>query len=77
MGEARSILARHRAPETPVIMARDVGGAGERIVVTDLESLDPAQVDMRTILLIGNSQTRRYAGPQGKPVVYTPRRYGV
>jgi len=77
LGEARSILARHRAPETPVIMARDVGGPIERIIVTDLKGLDPTLVDMRTILLIGNSQTRRFAGAGGKPVVYTPRRYGV
>jgi precorrin-2 C20-methyltransferase/precorrin-3B C17-methyltransferase len=77
LGEARSILARHRRPDTPVIIARDVGGAGERIIVTDLAGLDPALVDMRTILLIGNSQTRRFEGAGGKPVVYTPRRYGV
>ena len=77
LGEARSILTRHRAPETPVIMARDVGGPTERIIVTDLAGLDPALVDMRTILLIGNSQTRRFEGAGGKPVVYTPRRYGI
>ncbi|GGF06084.1 precorrin-3B C(17)-methyltransferase [Aliidongia dinghuensis] len=77
LGEARSVLLRHRAPETPVIVARDVGGAGERITVTDLKGLDPAEVDMRTILLIGNSQTRRLAGVEGRPLVYTPRRYGV
>jgi len=77
LGEARSILARHRAPGTPVIMARDVGGPGERIIVTDLAGLDPAQVDMRTILLVGNSQTRRFDGAGGRPIVYTPRRYGA
>jgi precorrin-2 C20-methyltransferase/precorrin-3B C17-methyltransferase len=77
LGEARAVLARHRAATTPVILARDVGGPGERILATDLVGLDPALVDMRTVVLIGNSQTRRFPGAGGRPIVYTPRRYGM
>ena len=30
----RDLLLEHRAPATPVVIGRDVGGAGERITVT-------------------------------------------
>jgi len=32
-------------------------------------------VDMRTLLLVGSSQTRVVAGANGTPRVYTPRSY--
>ena len=41
------MLLEHRAPDTPVVVGRDVGGAGERVTVTTLAELDPEQVDMR------------------------------
>ncbi|MGX2995794.1 precorrin-3B C(17)-methyltransferase [Streptomyces sp. JNUCC 64] len=59
VGKARELLLEHRAPDTPVVMARDVGGDGERIRIVSLADLDPAQVDMRTLLIVGSSQTRR------------------
>ncbi|MBJ7330958.1 MAG: precorrin-3B C(17)-methyltransferase [Solirubrobacteraceae bacterium] len=68
---AREVLLRHRAPETPVVLARDVGGDGENVEVTTLGDLPLEQVDMRTLLVIGSSQTRVLDGGQ----VYTPRTY--
>src|ERR1700740_329489 len=42
---ARDILLTHRAPETPVALARNLGRPGERVVVTDLAALAGEEVD--------------------------------
>jgi precorrin-2 C20-methyltransferase/precorrin-3B C17-methyltransferase len=76
LGEARTIIAKYRSPETPVILARSVGRPGERVTITDLAHFDPAQADMQTIVLIGASTTRRFALSDGRELVYTPRSYG-
>jgi precorrin-2 C20-methyltransferase / precorrin-3B C17-methyltransferase len=68
---ARDLLLEHRSPETPVVIGRDVGGPEESVTVTTLGKLDPEDVDMRCLLIIGSSTTR--VTDQG--VVYTPRRY--
>jgi precorrin-2 C20-methyltransferase/precorrin-3B C17-methyltransferase len=72
---ARDLLLEHRAPETPVVVGRDVGGAGESVTVTTLAELDPAAVDMRCLLLVGSSTTRVADRGDGRRVVFTPRRY--
>ncbi|MFH8655717.1 precorrin-2 C(20)-methyltransferase [Streptomyces afghaniensis] len=75
VGKARELLLEHRAPDTPVVVARDVGGTGERVRIVRLADLDPAEVDMRTILLVGSSQTRAVRREDGEEIVWTPRRY--
>ncbi|MGH2917853.1 MAG: precorrin-3B C(17)-methyltransferase [Solirubrobacteraceae bacterium] len=75
LDRAREVLRRHRDGETPVVVARDVGGPAEDVAVTDLDRLAAARVDMRTLLIVGSSQTRVLAGPGGSPLVYTPRSY--
>ncbi|MGV9313215.1 precorrin-2 C(20)-methyltransferase [Streptomyces sp. NPDC003691] len=75
VGKARDLLLEHRAPDTPVVVARDVGGSGERVRIVRLAELDPAEVDMRTILLVGSSQTRTVRRGDGEEIVWTPRRY--
>jgi precorrin-2 C20-methyltransferase / precorrin-3B C17-methyltransferase len=72
---ARDLLLEHRSPDTPVVLGRDVGGAGERVTVVRLADLDPADVDMRTLLLVGSSQTRIAERGDGERVVFTPRHY--
>lgn len=74
VGATRDLLLEHRAPATPVVIGRDVGGPAESITVTTLAELDPEQVDMRCLLLIGSSQTQTVPRPAG-PLVFTPRRY--
>jgi precorrin-2 C20-methyltransferase/precorrin-3B C17-methyltransferase len=74
VGAARDVLLEHRAPDTPVVLGRDVGGAGERITVTTLAELDPEQVDMRTLLIVGSSTTR-VVTRGATTVVFTPRHY--
>ncbi|MGC7229099.1 ATP-binding protein, partial [Mycobacteroides abscessus subsp. abscessus] len=70
----RDVLLEHRDPATPVVLGRDVGGAGESVRVTTLGELDPTVVDMRTLLIIGSSQTQWQDTDSG-PQVFTPRRY--
>ncbi|MFF4418571.1 precorrin-2 C(20)-methyltransferase [Streptosporangium sp. NPDC001559] len=72
---ARDLLLEHRSPDTPVVVGRDVGGAGESLTVTTLGDLDPATVDMRCLLLVGSSTTRVAERKDGGRVVFTPRRY--
>ncbi|MFI5611741.1 precorrin-2 C(20)-methyltransferase [Amycolatopsis sp. NPDC051903] len=75
LATAREVLLRHRAPATPVVVARDVGGPEERITVTTLGELDPSTVDMRCLLIVGSSKTVVQQGPDGASVVWTPRSY--
>lgn len=72
---AKDLLLARRSPETPVVLGRDVGGSGERVRVVRLADLDPADVDMRTLLLVGSSTTQVVERGSGDPVVFTPRRY--
>ncbi|RVX46756.1 precorrin-2 C20-methyltransferase/precorrin-3B C17-methyltransferase [Nonomuraea polychroma] len=68
---ARDLLLEHRDAATPVVIGRNVGGDHESVTVTTLGELDPAQVDMRCLLIVGSSTTR----VTDRGVVYTPRRY--
>ncbi|MEV6228404.1 precorrin-2 C(20)-methyltransferase [Saccharopolyspora shandongensis] len=72
---ARDAVLEHRSPDTPVVIGRDVGGPAESIKVVRLADLDPSDVDMRCLLLIGSSTTRLVGGADGRDVVFTPRRY--
>ncbi len=71
---ARNLLLEHRPAETPVVIGRDVGGSEENLKIVTLEELDPSDVDMRCLLLVGSSQTRLVERDEGS-VVFTPRRY--
>ncbi|MHB1837407.1 MAG: precorrin-3B C(17)-methyltransferase [Solirubrobacteraceae bacterium] len=75
LAQAISVLRRHRADATPVVVARAVGSPEESVAVTTLAEFDPEIVDMRTLLIIGASTTRMIPDGDGPPRVYTPRRY--
>jgi cobalt-precorrin 5A hydrolase/precorrin-3B C17-methyltransferase len=68
---AFEILLAYRPQTTPVAIARNVSRPDEQITLTTLAEMEPAQVDMFTLVLVGNSQT--YA--MGERLV-TPRGYG-
>ncbi|MGM1061883.1 precorrin-2 C(20)-methyltransferase [Saccharothrix sp. Mg75] len=68
---ARDLLLRHRSPDTPVVVGRDVGGPEEDVRVLRLADLDPSTVDMRCLLLVGSTQTTL----THRGTVFTPRRY--
>ncbi|GAB4050012.1 precorrin-3B C(17)-methyltransferase [Catellatospora paridis] len=67
---ALAILGAHRPPGTPIGLVRDASRAGERIALTTLEAVDPADVDMNTVVIVGASTTRTVAGR-----MVTPRGY--
>jgi precorrin-2 C20-methyltransferase/precorrin-3B C17-methyltransferase len=70
----RDLVAEHRKPDTPVVVGRDVGGPTESVHVTTLAELDPAEVDMRTLLIVGASTSCAVDTSDGTRV-FTPRRY--
>lgn len=74
LAEARELLLRHRAAETPVVVARDVGGPEESVRVCTLGTFDPSTVDMRCLVIVGSSKTR-VIERDGTSTVWTPRRY--
>ncbi|MFV2107611.1 precorrin-2 C(20)-methyltransferase [Micromonospora sp. LOL_015] len=75
LARARDLLLEHRSAQTPVVVGRDIGGPGERVDVVALADLDPATVDMRTLLIIGSSATQVNHNRDAAPVVFTPRHY--
>jgi precorrin-2 C20-methyltransferase/precorrin-3B C17-methyltransferase len=75
LDRARHILLTHRDPDTPVVVGRDVGGAGESIRVTTLGGLDTGSVDMRCLVIVGSSFTRVVTRGDGLLAVFTPRHY--
>lgn len=56
----------------PVIFARAVSTPEEDIRVVPLTKATPEMADMRTMVIVGSSQTRIITR-QGPPIVYTPR----
>ncbi|MGV0837917.1 precorrin-2 C(20)-methyltransferase [Mycolicibacterium thermoresistibile] len=75
VGAMRDLLLAHRDPGTPVVIGRDVSGPQESVRVVRLADLDPAEVDMRCLLIVGSSQTQWYTDSGDR--VFTPRRYPV
>jgi cobalt-precorrin 5A hydrolase/precorrin-3B C17-methyltransferase len=73
LAEAAQILLAHRPPETPAVIARNLGRAGETHQILRLDELSGAAADMLSLILIGSSQTRFLAGDP--PRIYTPRGY--
>jgi cobalt-precorrin 5A hydrolase / precorrin-3B C17-methyltransferase len=68
--KALGILAVHRPPDTPVGVVRNASRDGERVVRTTLADLDPDDVDMLSVVVVGSSTTRVVAGR-----MVTPRGY--
>jgi precorrin-3B C17-methyltransferase len=69
---ARSILLRHRAPQTPVGVVTDASRASERIIISTLATMPVDEVGMLSIVIVGNSQTFIHDGR-----MVTPRGYGL
>jgi precorrin-2 C20-methyltransferase/precorrin-3B C17-methyltransferase len=72
---AVEIMATHRAPDTPVVVGRDVGRPGEHVTITSLAEFASVAIDMRTVIIVGSSTTRVLAGRSQAVSVYTPRNY--
>lgn len=70
--QAADILLRYRSPETPVGIVRNAGRKDESSQITTLEHLKDAEIDMFSVVIIGNSQT--YVSNKR---MITPRGYSV
>ena len=67
--QAQKVLLEHLPAETVVVVGRDVGRAEESLEVTTLAGLDASAVDMKCLVIVGSSGTRRSASG----VVWTSR----
>ncbi|MDQ4002612.1 MAG: precorrin-3B C(17)-methyltransferase [Actinomycetota bacterium] len=70
LGNVCEILLEHRPPDTPVGVVKDAYRPTQSVTLTDLASLRPEEVDMLTVVIVGNSQTKLVAGR-----MVTPRGY--
>lgn len=64
------IFSQHRSPDTPVGYVRQAGRPEQEVTLTTLAEFDPEQVDMFTVVLIGNTQSYTWEGH-----FITPRGY--
>ena len=76
LGRALDLLREERTDSVPVVFASAVGDVREAIDTVTLREAVASRADMRTLVLIGSSQTRLIARATGKPFVYTPRSAG-
>lgn len=72
-GQALQILQEVVEAERLILLARAVSTPEEQLRATTLATIDPTWVDMRTLVIIGSSQTRMLMRPDADPWVYTPR----
>ena len=70
--QAADILMKYRSPGTPVGIVRHAGRRGEQSQITTLAELKDAEIDMFSVVLIGNSQTYVSNGR-----MITPRGYNL
>ncbi|MFF2187039.1 precorrin-3B C(17)-methyltransferase [Streptomyces sp. NPDC058155] len=68
--KALALLAEHRTATTPVGVVRNASRPDGTSRLTTLARLDPATVDMMTVVTVGNTATREIAGR-----MVTPRGY--
>jgi len=66
----QELFLQERSPETPVGYVRQAGRPEQEVKLTTLGGLDPEDVDMFTVVLIGNSQSYVAGGR-----MITPRGY--
>ncbi|WP_202526245.1 precorrin-3B C(17)-methyltransferase [Sneathiella litorea] len=73
---AKKILLEHRPANTPVIIARNLGRETENVSFVSLNDLDPEEIDMLTLVMVGSSESRlTTTNSATKSWVYTPRGY--
>jgi cobalt-precorrin 5A hydrolase / precorrin-3B C17-methyltransferase len=69
---ALEILREHRPVDCPAAVATDVGRPGQELVRTTLAELDPTDVGMLSLVLVGSSTTQWIGGR-----MVTRRGYGT
>ena len=71
---ARDILLAARPDDTPVVVARNLARAGEQVSIVPLAELSLDAIDMLTVVIVGNSQSRTIDSA-ASCWAYTPRGY--
>ena len=72
--QAFALLRRELAGHTLVAFAAAIGRPDEAVSISRLADADPGLADMRTLVIIGASSTRRIERGDGAAWIYTPRR---
>ena len=72
---AFTILKYHRPPDTPVIIASNLGRPNEKTKIVNFADFNPDEVDMLTLVMVGSSQSKSFMRGDGKTYAYTPRGY--
>jgi len=75
LARAIECISAHRLPDTPVAIGRNVGRDTESVRVVALSQLDPAEIDMSTVLIVGSSTTRWLHDRPTPTSLYSPRSY--
>jgi len=70
LGRLKKIFLLERSPSTPVAIVKQVTRPEESLKITTLKDFNPEDVDMFSLVMIGNSQTFRF-----KDYLVTPRGY--
>jgi precorrin-3B C17-methyltransferase len=73
LAQAFALLREVKGPETIVLLVRAAGTAEARVTSATLGTVDESAADMRTLVIIGSSQTRAIARAGQRAWVYTPR----
>ena len=72
---AFAILKPHRPPDTPVVIASNLGRPEEKVKIVRFADFNPDDVDMLTLVMVGSSQSKYFVRGDGKAYAYTPRGY--
>jgi cobalt-precorrin 5A hydrolase/precorrin-3B C17-methyltransferase len=72
---AMAILRPHRQPNTPVVVASNLGRPGEVLRTLPFCDFDASTVDMLTIVIVGSASSRAFTRGDGAMIAYTPRGY--
>jgi precorrin-3B C17-methyltransferase len=76
LDRACGILLRHRPPETPVGIVRNALREGQEVTLTTLGAAAGCEVDMMSVVIVGNGATRLISRP-GRGLLVTARGYDV
>ena len=68
--DALEMISEHRSADTPVGIVNRAYRDGQKVKIVTLGSVNEDDVDMQTVLIIGNSSTRETGG-----MMLTPRGY--
>jgi cobalt-precorrin 5A hydrolase/precorrin-3B C17-methyltransferase len=70
-----AILKQQRPPETPVVIAANLGRPEEKVKIVPIAEFNADDVDMLTLVMVGSSQSKSMKRGDGRTCAYTPRGY--